>query len=417
MENHSMGTSEESLSLIMMKLLDGCFDKKRKTNAPRKIRLTKDKPIPDLISQTIEPEEPVSLDKELDKQNSSQLLKHEIFTPSGEDQNRPVDELINPIEDDNFNLFKNNPLSFKSLETILCIKHLHSQNDVWSPLELKDKRIATGGSDGSISICSIDYENKTYTVDIKHENAHFNSVISLCELDDGKLVSASYDMTIKVWSINENNLELIKTIEGKNMISPIWKVIKLTNNRFASCSTDGIIKVFNSETYEKITSMKCSSSVYSILQLTNKEILVSTCGNRVLYFWDLTTYKRKASIKGINVVESSHMIELQNGFLALSTYSENYPIIIVDPNNYEIVKEIKNMEFIKSNSSLCTYDDHSFIYAKGGFFVQFSSTDYEILYASKTEQNLDGYGGITVANGKYLIIPNNEQGVNILNPL
>ena len=61
----------------------------------------------------------------------------------------------------------------------------------------------TGSSNGPISICSIDYENKTYTQDIKKESAHINSVILLCELDNGKLVSASYDMTVKVWNINK----------------------------------------------------------------------------------------------------------------------------------------------------------------------------------------------------------------------
>ena len=59
------------------------------------------------------------------------------------------------------------------------------------------------------------------------------------------------------------------------------------------------------------------------------------------------------------------MIELPNELIAISFRANGYPLIIVNPITYSIIKEIKEYEYINQTSSLCVLDTRSFIYACG----------------------------------------------------
>ena len=108
-------------------------------------------------------------------------------------------------------------------------------------MELKDKRIATCGDDKSISIVSLNYETKKWKQDIKQINAHNHYIYGLCELNKGRLVSCSYDYTIKIWSITPTSFNILSTLT--NHTNYVWKIIPLTPNRFGSCSHDKTVKI------------------------------------------------------------------------------------------------------------------------------------------------------------------------------
>ena len=59
----------------------------------------------------------------------------------------------------------------KKLEDYISIDKIHS-NSINSIIELQDKRIVLCSYDKSITVYSINYEEKKWTQDIKHENAH-----------------------------------------------------------------------------------------------------------------------------------------------------------------------------------------------------------------------------------------------------
>ena len=86
---------------------------------------------------------------------------------------------------------------------------------------LHDKRIATVSSDSSISICRINYENKTFIQEIKKTHAHSSSVLSICELHDGRLITCSIDMSIKVWNVCQNEIKLLKTLMASSAVSSV----------------------------------------------------------------------------------------------------------------------------------------------------------------------------------------------------
>ena len=98
------------------------------------------------------------------------------------------------------------------------------------------------------------------------------------------------------------------------------------------------------------------------------------------------------------------MIELPDGNIAVSSCVSPHPIVIINPTNYSIIKEIKDQEYITTNSALCLFDAYSFIYVRDGKFLQISNNnEYEILFKTKSEEQLYGWGGmINIENGKYL---------------
>ena len=103
------------------------------------------------------------------------------------------------------------------------------------------------------------------------------------------------------------------------------------------------------------------------------------------------------------------MIELYNGDIALSSNIKPYPIVIIDSSSYQVKKEIQLKDYIIGESVLCMLNEHSFIYACKGVFLQISSDDYSILYQSK-EGRFKGFGGIVlIEGGEYVAIENKKR--------
>ena len=101
--------------------------------------------------------------------------------------------------------------------------------------------------------------------------------------------------------------------------------------------------------------------------------------------------------------------------MLLCLHVSPYPIVIVDPINHSIIKD---QEYITTYSVLCMFDAFSFIYVREGKLLQISiNNEYEILFKTKSEEQLNGYGGmVSIENGKYLIIMNKSYGLEIIKP-
>ena len=315
------------------------------------------------------------------------------------------------------------PCVIKELQHEINAENIHT-DEITCLIELTDKRIATCGVDKSISIISIDHATNTWKQDIKKEKAHSNTVYSLCELNNNRLISGS--SKIKVWSITPNDLILLSTLT--NHTDYICKVIPLTNNRFCSCSGDKTLKLWNSESpYEVITTSKHEKTVRALLQLKQKEILITSTGKISIDFWDLNNYKKLNSIKGHYTCYDG-MIELPNGLVAISSEASGCPIIIVNPDTYSVIKEIKEEEYIVNSSTLCMLDKYSFIYVCEGNVIQIAVDDeFNVLYKSKEEEKeekeeeeeeeeLGGYNGLVSVNGGEYLIVGTECGFKVVKP-
>lgn len=80
----------------------------------------------------------------------------------------------------------------------------------------------------------------------------------------------------------------------------------------------------------------------NMIKLSSKEMIVSSNWDK--HSIDFLDFVNSAKIYPINgkytFYYSNQMIEISNKFIAISTYSEGYPIKIVDPKKFWVVKEI-----------------------------------------------------------------------------
>ena len=230
----------------------------------------------------------------------------------------------------------------KGIEEVIQSDELDTSKEfgcVSSLIETEDKRIASGGTDGSISVSSYNVDKKKWKRDVYKRNAHNKGINSLCTLIGNRLVSGSVDFSIKVWNIFNKDITLIKGI--KENTNTVYKVIPLSKERFASCSYDYTVRIWKDDsTYECISTLKHNGEVKSILQLRGKKVLVS-CGSSIftgVSFWNLNDYTQQHTIEGYSILLPTHMKELYNGDIALSSKDKSFPIIIIDGSSYQVKK-------------------------------------------------------------------------------
>ena len=314
----------------------------------------------------------------------------------------------------------NNPNTNKNnviiIEKIKRIKEIIQSDEldkskydgIRSITETEDKRIASGGSDGNISISSYNINEMKWTIDIHKEKAHDNSIESLCTLNGNRLLSAGSRL-IKVWTITNTQITPIKEINEHTWT--VYKLIPLSKQRFASCSRDQTVRIWkDNNTYQCLSTLPHNSDVRSILQLRDKDVLVS-CGHSSVFgvsFWNINDYTKQHSIKGYGVFEATHMIELFNGNVALSSYIHPYPIVVIDCSTYQIVTVVHlNIDYY---STLCVFNQRSFVYVHNGSFLQISNEDYSVLFQTN-KGKFKGYKGgiVPIEQGKYFAIENGRR--------
>ena len=166
------------------------------------------------------------------------------------------------------------PKSFKIIETIS--KH---KDSIFSLNLLNDNRIASISIDSTIRIFNPSNNYKCEKV-IKHDR-----VSSLCQLNDGTIVTCSHNKSITIGDHTINDAHT----------APINSVILLPNDRIATCSDDKTIKIW-STAYPYIdnpikvlkgfrTEVKC------ILYIKERDMLVVGDLDRTIQLWNMSTYK------------------------------------------------------------------------------------------------------------------------------
>ena len=106
------------------------------------------------------------------------------------------------------------------------------------------------------------------------QNAHYNWIIYVEIKDENNFTTCSFDKSIKLWIKNNNAFKINKIIK-KIHNDAITKVIYYSNDNLISCSKEKTIKIWKENNYyEKIKIFKHSDSIYSLLLLEDKNILI-----------------------------------------------------------------------------------------------------------------------------------------------
>ena len=310
-----------------------------------------------------------------------------------------------------------------NITEIIITESLTSLNHNILSLQLiPPNRIACGCSDGSISIHSFNTNELSWKTILNYKKAHSGRVTSLCTLQGNRLLSSdegnfiesilnlNYDYSIKVWLITENKLGLIKTLNEHT--GSIYQVILLNKERFASCSFDKKVLIWeDSNTYPLKATLPHNDSVTCILQLKHKDILISCEGwnSSCLCVWNSNDYKLICKVNGYWVKNNTHMIELDNGNIALSNNKAPYHIVIVDGCSFQVVSVFQLEKDIINSSTLKVFNETSFLYVHEGKILQISNDEMKVLFKCEGKR-FYGYNGVVLfENGNFFVIEYNQK--------
>ena len=201
---------------------------------------------------------------------------------------------------------------------------------------LNDGRLISGSYDNSIII----YNKTTYKPDLII-NEHKSIVRCIIQLSSGILATCSFDKTIKLFNIEGNNYNIIQTINYHS--GYVYKIIEIENNYLVSCSSDKSIIFYLKEynKYKKYYKISINGPCYCISQIKKNEIFYSERAKNdidKICFYDINKRKLKSSISNISKSPLSPFIIISKNLLFISG---NNKISIININYYELIREIE----------------------------------------------------------------------------
>lgn len=150
---------------------------------------------------------------------------------------------------------------------------------------------------------------------LKRLEGHADMVRSLAELQNGDLVSASSDQTLKIWDLKKDTLKT--TLNGHKGVVSCVTVLK--NGDIASGSWDNTIKIWNATSGELKTSLTDHTNWLNTLIVLKNGDLVSGADDNSIKIWDMSEKsakygKVKATLYG-HTDWAMTLLELPNGDL------------------------------------------------------------------------------------------------------
>lgn len=148
---------------------------------------------------------------------------------------------------------------------------------------------------------------------------HTSTVYQTIALPDNKLISCSFDKTIRIWNLSTG--EFIKTLNSFYIVNSI---VLLDNNFLAAGLQNGVIQIWDLNTNVLIKSLGehldsiCSTNC--LLKLNDKEF-ISGSRDRSLIIWNSNDFSIRSILKlHVSRLEQLHL--LANGKLASVSWDE-----------------------------------------------------------------------------------------------
>ena len=212
--------------------------------------------------------------------------------------------------------------------------------DILCLYELKDLRIiSTIKTGGAMKVWNKKKEEETYELVITLSE-HKNSVTSILQLSDEKLITGSKDKTIRLWDINENSFHCTQIIEEHK--EGIYSLCELIGRRFASGSEDKTIRIWEEKNglFNQVKILNDHKSRVRALIQTNNGFLVSG-GDKVIIIYKLKE-DNFIKVEKINAHSSfiTKLVKLSDGKIASSSRDKQIKIWNFNKNGELILSEI-----------------------------------------------------------------------------
>ena len=236
----------------------------------------------------------------------------------------------NKVTKNKINIKCNQYNEYSNIEKIKTTKIITEYTDcLLSLFLLKDKRIAACSEYNTINIYNP--INGYYCEEII--NRHNQGINSICELEDGTIVSCSNDKSIIIGDYSINNAH-----DGS-----VLKVIALPDNRIASCSKDMTIKIWRSNPPYSQTPLKVlkghQNAVTTLLYIKERDLMISGSWDGTLIFWNILIYQCETIIKGEKYLMNNALYQI-NSDLVIVGGNESFTLINI--NKCEIEMKIKD---------------------------------------------------------------------------
>ena len=151
-------------------------------------------------------------------------------------------------------------------------------------IKLKNGKLCSGSADQTINIWDIKSNSCIQTL-----KGHKRWIKCLLELNNDMIISGSDDKTIKIWNYNtqENKYELFKTLSGHN--HSVRTFCQIDDNHFASGSFDCSIKIWDINSWNCVETWIGHDSIIIwmiIINYDGKKIIASCSDDKTIKLWD-----------------------------------------------------------------------------------------------------------------------------------
>ena len=270
------------------------------------------------------------INNNIQKSNSNKNVKIEYNI-----EEEQINNLINTIN--NFGKIKTNDNIYDDYKIEMknpVHKLINHTSNVICLCVLNDGRLVSGSYDKSIII----YNKITYQPDLIIKE-HSNDVYCIIQLSSGELVSCSNDKTIKIFSITEVQYKLLQTLNYHT--SSVFKIVELKNKILTSCSYDSsiIFYIKDNNEFKKDFQIPTNGACSSIIQTKDNEICYSESTNNKICFFDIFERKIKATISNISKYNGCRewFIMIKKDLLLIPGSSQ---LSIVNTNEYKLIRTI-----------------------------------------------------------------------------
>jgi len=155
-------------------------------------------------------------------------------------------------------------------------------------IQLSDGRLVSGSADVTLKIWDTISGRCLITL-----QGHTESVYCMIQLTDGRLVSGSDDSTIKIWDTISGSC--LMTLQGNT--EGVYCMIQLTDGRLVSGSDDSSIKIWDTISGSCLMTLQGHTySVNSVTQLTDGR-LVSGSYDNTLKIWNMMSFSQQKWIR------------------------------------------------------------------------------------------------------------------------
>lgn len=207
-------------------------------------------------------------------------------------------------------------------------------SNILSACILRNGRILSYSGAGDIIVFNLE----NLRIEVKKK---VHPISSICVLEDGRLVSSSEE-TIKIWKLDKGNFEELARLTEHS--GPINKVITLTSHRFASCSNDKTIKIWEADTYKMLQSLSVSGTPTSIIEEENQNRIISASSdqNGILSFFNNKPYKLEKKFEKIVCAHSNGLEVLKGDRIAIGN---TVGFTLINTKTLEIFRKFEDREF------------------------------------------------------------------------